>query len=138
MSYQMEPGYAYKRVRGEWDTVMVSENVTDKATFLGFHTIDGHRMGVFKHGRSHYAQLPQNLRQIGQSRYASRTSRAFGNSIKKYRITQIGTGKHTLWQARMHGHHAVGAGSRPDLAIRDLHEQRRRWDEHAKKNKRRR
>lgn len=64
MTIRMEPGYAYKRVRGRFgdETVVVSESVTDNAKFLGYREIDGSRMGVFKHGRSYYAQLAQNLR----------------------------------------------------------------------------
>jgi hypothetical protein len=60
----METGYAYKFTRGEWDTVMVSDDVTDRARFEGFSEIDGHRVGVFTLGRARYAQLPQNLRRL--------------------------------------------------------------------------
>lgn len=53
----MEPGYAYKYVgRGEWEDVVVSEDVTENAKFEGFATIYGNRMAVWKSGRHSYAQ----------------------------------------------------------------------------------
>ena len=64
ITLRMEPGYAYKRVRGEWEDVVVSENVTDRAKFAGYMDIYGTRMAVFDLGRAIYAQLPQNLRRI--------------------------------------------------------------------------
>ncbi len=62
-----------------------------------------------------------------------RVTRPYGDAIRKYRITQIGSGKHVLWQARMHGSHAVGSGGRPDLAIKDLHKQHRLREAHEVK-----
>jgi len=41
---------------------MVSRTTADRAVFLGYHQIGGDRMAVFRNGRTHYAQLPQNLR----------------------------------------------------------------------------
>ena len=64
MALRMEPGYAYKRVRGEWDTVVISDDVADRARHVGYREIDGSRMAVFTLGRSTYAQLPQNLRRV--------------------------------------------------------------------------
>jgi hypothetical protein len=84
----MEPGYAYKRVRGQWDTVVISTKVADRARFKGYKDIDGTRMALFTLERVTYAQLPQNLRRIGHaSRYASRRSR-HGNAMKAetYRV----------------------------------------------------
>lgn len=53
----MSTGYAYKYMgRGEWEDVMVSESVTEKAKFEGFATIYGNRMAVWKSGRHAYAQ----------------------------------------------------------------------------------
>ena len=54
---EMEPGYAYKYMGdGEWEDVVVSEDVTEKAKFQGFATIYGNRMAVWKSGRHSYAQ----------------------------------------------------------------------------------
>jgi len=53
----METGYAYKYMgHGQWEDVVVSENVTDNARFEGFATIYGTRMAVWKSGRHSYAQ----------------------------------------------------------------------------------
>ncbi len=53
----METGYAYKYVGdGEWEDVVVSENVTEKAKFQGFTNIYGNHMAVWKSGRHSYAQ----------------------------------------------------------------------------------
>jgi len=61
---RMEPGYALKRVRGEWEEVVISEDVTDRARIDGYMNINGSTMAVFTLGRSIYAQLPQNLRRV--------------------------------------------------------------------------
>jgi hypothetical protein len=51
-----------------------------------------------------------------------------------YRVKKIGSGKRVLWQANMHGVKVTGAGGRPDLAIRDLHEQIRRRERVTRKS----
>jgi len=53
----MESGYAYKYMgRGQWEDVVVSDNVINNAKFEGFGTIYGNRMAVWKVGRHSYAQ----------------------------------------------------------------------------------
>jgi len=54
-------GYAYKRVRGEWEDVIVPDEVVRRALFDGYMTIDNTRMAVFTYNRATYAQLPQNV-----------------------------------------------------------------------------
>jgi hypothetical protein len=70
---KMWPGYAYKRRRGEWDTVMVGEPETERAQFVGYRSVDGNRVAVFKHGRSYYAQLAHSVRRVDTLEEVART-----------------------------------------------------------------
>lgn len=68
---RMESGYAYKRVRGNWDIVVVSENVTGRARFVGFRDIDGSSMALFQVGKGFYAQTAVGSRHPSQLHKAS-------------------------------------------------------------------
>lgn len=80
--YKMEPGYAYKRVRGQWQTVMIGQDVADRALYEGTLNIDGSAMAVFTMSKSvgtfgrrkivTYAQLLQNVRKADRHRHGSR------------------------------------------------------------------
>ncbi len=48
-----------------------------------------------------------------------------------YQLEKIGKGKHAIWQCRVALSNACGSGSRPDLAIRNWHEQDRRCRAHT-------
>ena len=55
--WELEPGYAYKKVRGRWsEPVIVDEDHARRSSYTGDTIIDGTRMRVFKVGRSTYAQ----------------------------------------------------------------------------------
>lgn len=52
------------------------------------------------------------------------------NYIRTFHLTLTSKGhgkRRALWNCRVDGSYVVGAGSRPELALRDWKEQHRRW-----------
>jgi hypothetical protein len=53
------------------------------------------------------------------------------NKSPVYKLQKVGK----IWQCKVDGHQVCGAGSRPDLAIRDWKEQKRRADAIAREER---